>query len=195
MLGLAAAILGVAGLVPKFSAILTTIPQCVLGGATVSVFASPMRHTCGYNTARPNYTPLSRSCETGKEHYGEQLYRGHYPVNIEGTNYVDGGLMMNLPVSTLRRVCNKVVAVNVSPIMAQDYKMNIVSIAMRSFHFMFRANTFPEREKCDLLIEPYNLYGYSNTELEKAEEIFEHGYNTANEVLNQLLAEKGKIWK
>ena len=117
------------------------------------------------------------------------------PVNIEGTNYVDGGLMMNLPVSTLRRVCNKVVAVNVSPIMAQDYKMNIVSIAMRSFHFMFRANTFPEREKCDLLIEPYNLYGYSNTELEKAEEIFEQGYNTANEVLNQLLEKKGKIWK
>lgn len=29
-----------AGLLPKFSAILTTIPQCVLGGATVSVFAS-----------------------------------------------------------------------------------------------------------------------------------------------------------
>ena len=40
VLGLAATILGVAGLVPKFSAILTTIPQCVLGGATVSVFAS-----------------------------------------------------------------------------------------------------------------------------------------------------------
>ena len=29
-----------AGLVPRFSALLTTIPQCVLGGATVSVFAS-----------------------------------------------------------------------------------------------------------------------------------------------------------
>ena len=40
MLGLAAVILGVAGIVPKFSALLTTIPQCVLGGATVSVFAS-----------------------------------------------------------------------------------------------------------------------------------------------------------
>lgn len=40
VLGLAAAILGVAGIVPKFSALLTTIPQCVLGGATVSVFAS-----------------------------------------------------------------------------------------------------------------------------------------------------------
>ena len=40
VLGMAAVILGVAGLLPKFSALLTTIPQCVLGGATVSVFAS-----------------------------------------------------------------------------------------------------------------------------------------------------------
>lgn len=40
VLGLTAAILLAAGLVPKFSALLTTIPQCVLGGATVSVFAS-----------------------------------------------------------------------------------------------------------------------------------------------------------
>ena len=40
VLGLSAAFLGIAGFVPKFSALLTTIPQCVLGGATVSVFAS-----------------------------------------------------------------------------------------------------------------------------------------------------------
>lgn len=40
VLGLAACILGFAGIIPKFSALLTTIPQCVLGGATVSVFAS-----------------------------------------------------------------------------------------------------------------------------------------------------------
>lgn len=40
VLGLAAVILMVAGFVPKFSALLTTIPQCVLGGATISVFAS-----------------------------------------------------------------------------------------------------------------------------------------------------------
>ena len=35
-----AGILLVAGLIPKFSALLRTIPQCVLGGAVVSVFAS-----------------------------------------------------------------------------------------------------------------------------------------------------------
>ena len=36
------------------------------------------------------------------------------PVKIEGTHYVDGGVFMNLPVSTIRRVCSKVVAVNIS---------------------------------------------------------------------------------
>lgn len=40
VLGLAAIILMIAGLLPKFSGLLTTIPQCVLGGATISVFAS-----------------------------------------------------------------------------------------------------------------------------------------------------------
>ena len=38
--GMAAGILLVAGLIPKFSSVLLTIPNCVLGGATVSVFAS-----------------------------------------------------------------------------------------------------------------------------------------------------------
>lgn len=37
---LAGGFLLLAGLIPKFSAILTTIPQCVLGGATITVFSS-----------------------------------------------------------------------------------------------------------------------------------------------------------
>lgn len=37
---LAAVVLLVAGFIPKFSALLTTIPQAVIGGATISVFAT-----------------------------------------------------------------------------------------------------------------------------------------------------------
>jgi len=40
VLGISAGIILAAGLIPKFSGLLTTIPQCVLGGATISVFAS-----------------------------------------------------------------------------------------------------------------------------------------------------------
>lgn len=39
VLGLAAVIIIIAGFIPKFASVLTTIPSCVLGGATVSVFA------------------------------------------------------------------------------------------------------------------------------------------------------------
>lgn len=39
VLGLAAIIILAAGFIPKFASLLTTIPSCVLGGATVSVFA------------------------------------------------------------------------------------------------------------------------------------------------------------
>ncbi len=117
------------------------------------------------------------------------------PIVIDGVHYVDGGVLMNLPVSPIRRICEKVVAINVSPLIATEYKKNIVSIALRSYNFMFRSNTFSEREKADLLIEPCDLNNYSNVELEKAEEIFMQGYNTANTVLNNLLSGKGKVWK
>ena len=73
--------------------------------------------------------------------------------------------------------------------------MNIVSIALRSYNFMFRSNTFPEREKADLLIEPTNLADYSNRELEKAEEIFMHGYETTQETIARLLEENRSLWK
>lgn len=105
------------------------------------------------------------------------------PVQIDGTYYVDGGLFMNLPISTIRKECAKVVAINVSPLQTQNYKKNIVSIAMRSYHFVFSANSLQQKAHADLLIEPYNLHGYSNHELEKAEEIFEQGYKTTQEIL------------
>ena len=117
------------------------------------------------------------------------------PVKINNTYYVDGGLFMNLPVSTLRKSCNKVVAINVNPLIAKEYKKNILAIATRSYNFMFQANTLNDRKKADLLIEPLNLHDYGNTELDKAQEIFTQGYNVANEVLDEQLSQFGKVWK
>lgn len=56
----AAIVLLIAGLVPKFSSVLTTIPYCVLGGATVSVFASIAMTGVKLITAKPmNYRSTS----------------------------------------------------------------------------------------------------------------------------------------
>ena len=117
------------------------------------------------------------------------------PQQIEGTYYVDGGVLMNLPVSTIRQSCEKVVALNVSPLITDQYKKNVLSIAERSYHFMFQANTLPQKNDCDLIIETYGLNEFSNHDLENAEEIFLRGYQTTNQVLKELYEENGTIWK
>jgi NTE family protein len=117
------------------------------------------------------------------------------PICINGIHYVDGGIFSNLPVSTIRDCCDKIVAINVSPLAPEKYKLNIVGIAMRAYHLMFTSNSLQEKNSADLFIEPYNLTGYSNRELERAEEIFNQGYRTTSTLLNGLLSEKGTIWK
>ncbi|WP_455671808.1 patatin-like phospholipase family protein [Phocaeicola sp.] len=117
------------------------------------------------------------------------------PLRINNTYYVDGGVLMNLPVSPIRNACEKVIAMNVDPLVADEYSKNMISIALRAYHFIFQANTLSQKAIADLLIESYGLSGYSNHELEKAEEIFEQGYNAATETLDSLLQEKGTIWR
>ncbi len=116
------------------------------------------------------------------------------PVKINNTHYVDGGLFMNLPVSVIRKQCEKVIAINVSPLVATQYKKNIISIAIRSYNFMFQANTLNEIKKADMLIELSNLQDFGNTELDKANDIFMQGYNTANDILSQRIENNGSIW-
>lgn len=116
------------------------------------------------------------------------------PLRIGSTHYVDGGIFMNLPVHPIRKECEKIVGINVSPLEADEYKMNIVSIAVRSYMFLFRANSFAARDASDLLIEPVHLGGYNIRGLDKAGEIFEHGYKTATETLKVLRETNGSIW-
>ena len=108
------------------------------------------------------------------------------PVKIGGTYYVDGGVFMNVPVTPIRDMCDKVLALNVYKLVADEYSKNLAAIALRAYHFMFQANTFTELEKADLVIAPDGLGSYSNYELEKAEEIFSAGYFAASKVLEGL---------
>ena len=55
------------------------------------------------------------------------------PVKIEGTHYVDGGVFMNLPVSTIRRVC---VACSMIPVyqiwVAPNFFISLSALAVKS---------------------------------------------------------------
>lgn len=98
------------------------------------------------------------------------------PVEINDHHYVDGGLLKNFPVSTIRRDCNKIIGVNVSPITKSEFRSSIKFIAERSFHYMSGSNTLLDRNLCDYLIESASLSQYSMFDLDHVEDIFQAGY-------------------
>lgn len=111
------------------------------------------------------------------------------PVVINGIHYVDGGLFHNFPVSIIREACDKVVGVNVSPLVSQKYKQTIFNIAERSYHYMFRANTLEDREMCDVLIEAEEFGLYKTFDLENVELISSIGYAAAVRAFEKVLHE------
>jgi NTE family protein len=107
------------------------------------------------------------------------------PVVIDSVNYVDGGLFKNFPVSEIRSECEKVIGVNVSPLVSKKYNKTIMHIAERSYHYMSRNNTLLDRQLCDTLIEMEDLTYYKTFDLVSAEKIFKIGYDHAQKALNQ----------
>lgn len=105
------------------------------------------------------------------------------PKMIDGVRYVDGGVFKNFPVSTIREECDKVIGINASPMVADDYKPTIMNVAARSYHFMFKANILHDKELCDFLIEPIDMGNYETFDVDKGREIFELGYRTTKQLL------------
>lgn len=101
------------------------------------------------------------------------------PQFINGVNYVDGGVLKNFPVSPLKDICDIVIGVNATPLVVKEYKKTIISIAERSYGFMFKANSFQDVQLCDLLIETKETYNYNLFDTEHISEIVDIGYNAA----------------
>ncbi|MCD7916255.1 MAG: patatin-like phospholipase family protein [Tannerellaceae bacterium] len=111
------------------------------------------------------------------------------PVVIGGTHYVDGGLFRNFPVSTIRKECERVIGVNVSPLVPQKYKQTLFHIAERSYHYMFRANTLEDRLLCDVLIEAEEFGLYKMFDLENMDLITGIGYDAVGRAFEQVIKE------
>jgi NTE family protein len=109
------------------------------------------------------------------------------PVLIDNNYYVDGGLFHNFPVSIIRDECEAVIGSNVSPVVPDRYNKNIVGIAERSYHYLFRANTEKDREICDILIETKEFGKYKMFDLKSVEEIVRIGYDAAVHAFEEFL--------
>lgn len=117
------------------------------------------------------------------------------PIEIDGINYVDGGVLRNLPATPLRDLCDVVIGVNVTPLQREKYSHNIIAIAERAYNYLACGNVFPDLALCDILIEHQDVGDYNVFDLKAQQEIAALGYNSTKNVLESLSDEQRKLLK
>ena len=105
------------------------------------------------------------------------------PVVIEGTPYVDGGVMDNFPVSPVIGDCNRLIGISLNTIRPVKAPKNLFGIAERSFHLSVSSNLKPKTDKCDAVFEIDELEDYGYLDVSKADDLFELGYKKAREMI------------
>lgn len=98
------------------------------------------------------------------------------PKEVEGEMYVDGGVMQNLPVEPLlKEECDIIIGVDVISVPNQSEIKGLMNIFARSMALSISSNTESWAEKCNYVITP-NLEKYTILDFEKAQELFDIGY-------------------
>ena len=110
------------------------------------------------------------------------------PKKINGVNYVDGGVLRNLPAWAIRSYCHTLYGCNCSPL--REYgegKKSLLDIAYRSYHLMQKANLPQDMRLCDYLIQVNNLVNVSTFDLSALRKGVMAGYEAASKVLETIL--------
>ncbi len=111
------------------------------------------------------------------------------PVAINGSLYVDGGVMNNMPVDSLRAISDVLIGVNVMPhgIVKSEDVSNIAEIAVRCLELVVWNNAKASAKKCDVLIEVEKASLFQMYDFNYAEKFFEFGYEAAMQKIPDLL--------
>jgi NTE family protein len=98
------------------------------------------------------------------------------PISFEGRLLVDGGVLDNLPAKAIRKNCDLLIGSHCNPIGSDFDGKNLKTIIERSLLMAINVNTQKSRELCDVFIEPPDLSKFTGFGLNKAQEIFDIGY-------------------
>lgn len=108
------------------------------------------------------------------------------PVNIGGIDYVDGGVLHNLPAWAIREECEVLIGMNVSPVIkSKNYSGSLIDVATRTYHLMARANSQTDSQLCDLVISSDAVAEQGVFNLKEKERIFKSGYKSAKTALSE----------
>lgn len=105
------------------------------------------------------------------------------PVEIDKQLLVDGGIVENVPIDTLRSMgADYIIGVDLNAEHKYEKPGNIIDVLINSFHFTMMAASRLQTEEADLLIKP-DLSEFSRSDTSKISELIEQGYRDAYRVL------------
>lgn len=112
------------------------------------------------------------------------------PVRINGSIYFDGGLLNNLPVEPLKKICDNTIGCHVNKIdtnPARTSKLSKSSILEKCFHMAIEETVNRKRKKCDIFIEP-QLSDFNMFDTAPADKIFKIGYEEAMKFKKEIVS-------
>ncbi len=98
------------------------------------------------------------------------------PQVIDGQTYLDGGLLNNLPAESIRDKCEVLIGVHVNHNGPEKEIKGLMSVAERCFRLGIAQNVEQSKKLCDFLIEPPDTRDFSTFSFNKAQEIYEIGF-------------------
>lgn len=107
------------------------------------------------------------------------------PKKINGVQYVDGGVLRNLPAWAIRPYCTTLYGSNCSPLkQAPMGSKSLIDIAYRSYHLMNKANVPQDLRLCDHVIQVNDVSHISIFDLTALQKGVMAGYDAAMRVLD-----------
>lgn len=98
------------------------------------------------------------------------------PVELDGDQFADGGLLNNIPVEPLIGRCRKIVVSNISPLQKPAQISNLIHVIVRTFLMSIHSRVHIARDHADLYIEPPELTSFEVLSVSHADEMFGIGY-------------------
>lgn len=112
------------------------------------------------------------------------------PVIIDGTTYVDGGVMNNLPLEPIAHQCEMLIGVNSNPIGYQEEFSSMIKLTDRAIHMIIESSILEKKKRFDLFIEPAKLNRYGLLDMAKGREMFDIGYEAGKVAVGEFLSLK-----
>ena len=123
------------------------------------------------------------------------------PVVIDGEQYVDGGVFMNLPARPIRESCDFLLGINLSPEVENTPTKNILRLSDRLIRIMMRANVTIDLELCDVVLQSPILSHFGAYDVSPVDILADIGYQLISKAYEEeeqfreiidLLSRKGK---